>query len=439
MRGRRFTVRPAAAEFTALRVIGDRLARVFREQIVDRCRPAAVFSSRPRRQCTLAVLIPVAWGLLSATARPDDPARLELERSAYRLSSGSFEERADAERSLREAGAPALPVLRELLDAGDLELQLRAQRLINVLERDHLSATLHVLSDGGLPEDPGVLPGWNVYVRMLGDEPRQRSLFVEMVRAEPQLMAAIDDAVELRTEFERRCGDINLQRAQRQTTEQTVASVAALLLAATHPDCRPSAAAAACINASLQEGEFLSEMSRTDRPAALERLVASWVSLPESSTAIQRLGLAARFELAEGVDVAQEIIKQRLYGPQIQQAILYIAKVGAGETEHLHILEELLADETDLQAQRRGSRTTFSARVQDVALAGLLHMTRQNPSDYGFTTLRENSQYLYTPGTIGFESDEARADAIQKWRRWSARNLKDVQPVSEQAAQGVTG
>ncbi len=377
-----------------------------------------------------------AMAAVSPAGPPDRPTD-RIERLAYRLSAPEFSVRDAAERELRGSGPDALPVLRRLADARDLEMRQRISRLIVALEESALEASLQQLSEGGIPASDLEVPGWAVYQRVMGSDTERRSLFVEMVRADAGLMSAIDGPREtLRREFENRCADINIQRSQRQSASRSVADVAALILAATQPDCHPSPAAAACVTACLQEGAFLAEMQRSDRPEALEQLVSMWVAHPDSSTVIQRLGLAARFELAEGIDVAREIIERRLYGPQIQHAILYIAKVGTAD--QLHDLELLLEDATDLQAARRGSSTTFSARVQDVALAGLVHMTSQQPEEYGFGSLRVNSQYLYAPGSIGFETEEARQEALTKWRWWAAANLKDVHPLVEQAALGIT-
>lgn len=388
-----------------------------------------------RTGAALAVWLTAMAAVLPA-GPPDQPAD-QIERLAYRLSSAEFTVRDAAERELRTAGPEALPILRRLSDARNLEMRERIARLIIALEESALETSLQQLSEGGVPADDLSVPGWAAYQRVMGADAERRSLFIDMVRADAGLMAAIDGPREtLRQEFERRCADINIQRSQRQSGARSVADVAALILAATQPDSHPSPAAAACITACLQEGAFLAEMQRSDRPEALEQLVALWVAHPDSSTVIQRLGLAARFELAEGIDVAREIIDRRLYGPQIQHAILYIAKVGTAD--QLHDLELLLEDTTDLQAARRGASTTFSARVQDVALAGLVHMTGQQPEEYGFGSLRVNSQYLYAPGSIGFETQEARQQALEKWRWWAAANLKDVHPYVEQAALGYT-
>jgi hypothetical protein len=268
-------------------------------------------------------------------------------------------------------------------------------------------------------------------------------MFAEMVRLEPWLVGALAGDVDvLRRDFERRCADVHLRRIQHQESHRPIAGVAALLLAANQPDCHPSATAIACITACVQEGAFLETMQRPDRPATVERLLAAWVCDPQSSNALARLQLADKFDLSEGLDIAVQIIEQRLPGPQLQHAVLYLAK--AGNNSHLHEIELLLSDKTELQTRRmsQGSQpvTTFTSRIQDVALVALLHLTGQNPRDYGFSGLRENPhpQYLYQPGTIGFESEAQRRAAIVRWKRWSADHLKDVQPFVEQAAAGYS-
>ena len=137
-------------------------------------------------------------------------------------------------------------------------------------------------------------------------------------------------------------------------------------------------------------------------------------------------------------DAVLVITDRTVLDSQLQEAILYLAK--AGNAAHLHSIELLLNDKTELQMRRmsQGSQpvTTFTSRIQDVALAALLHLTGQNPRDYGFSGLRENPQYLYQPGTIGFEGEEQRRTAINRWKRWSADNLKQVQPYVDQAALG---
>ena len=371
-------------------------------------------------------------GAEAAAGAGDRVARL-----ARRLGAADFSQRQQAERDILQVGPSALPALQQAVSSAGLERRRRLERIINVLSRQRREQALSQLSRRDEPADPQLLTTWSAFFKLIGNGDESRKLFVEMARYEPWVVDAVAGSPdELRRDFERRAADINLQRMQRQQTTRSIATVAALMFAALQPDCFPSSSAVTCINACIQEGPCLKLMQQTDRSQPLERLISVWVANPTATPAHQRLQLAAKFGLEEGTDVALQIIEQHLPGPHLQQAILYLAK--AGNASHIHPLELLLDDNTNLQQRRHHSVTTFSCRVRDVALVALLHLTGQDPEAYGFSVLRKDPNYIYRTGTIGFETDDERKAAFAKWRRWSAANLKQVQPVVEQAAVGFS-
>jgi hypothetical protein len=201
--------------------------------------------------------------------------------------------------------------------------------------------------------------------------------------------------------------------------------------------------AANCVqNVVLTDGDFAAELSQPDRSDCVRQLISLWIVRPDAAPATHRLSIAVRFELVEGIEVSREIIQSGQKGNLIQQAIMFIARFGS--RDNIAELEELLADETELPrragesaTQRRGAANTFSTRVQDVALAGLLHLTEQEPKSYGFESIREHPQYLYNPGTMGFNSEEARQDALEKWHAWRATHFKDMLPFEPDAVEGT--
>lgn len=386
----------------------------------------------------LAALLAVPAEVPAADELPREGMRIAI--LAHRLAAADFAQREQAEAELLSLGPDALPALRGAVHHADLEARYRLLRIIEQLEQRARAAALDAFRTGTPPRDPALLSAWHACLLLTGDSPAARDLFADMVRSEPWLIQALSGPAEhLRELFEQRCADIHLQRMQRQDSQRAVATVAALLLVGRQPECFPSATAVSCLTNCIQEGAFLQAMERPDRPAPLERLVAVWIADAGSSNPQERLRLAAKFDLMEGVDVALQIIRQRLYGPQLSLAVMYLAK--SGDRAHLHELELLLDDATELQVHRQSAAAqagvmTFSSRVQDVALVALLQMTEQNPRDYGFTGLREHPETIYATATIGFESDEQRRAAVAQWKRWSAANLKAVQPLVEQAAAG---
>lgn len=383
------------------------------------------------------MVIGLVWPVVGAG--DDRYSDRHVDRAVQRLGAAEFVERERAAQELLALGPDALSALRRALQEDDLELRARALRLIEELQDRWLAETLALFESGAALPATDVLPGWREFRLLAGDAPEARQLFVDMYRAEPRLMqAATGPAEELQAAFEQRCGDAQLRRVQQRRAGLPAPTVGALLFLGAHEDCRPTASAAAVLYAAVLDPEFMREL---EQPASaglarsLRPLMGAWIMRPDGASATQRLTIASRFELPEGVDVSREIIDTRQYGPQIQQAILFMARFG--NMEHVAELERLLDDPTELAAQRRAPGNAFSSRVQDVALVAILHLTRQEPKEYGFESLRPNPQQLYQSGTIGFREEEQRQAALAKWRTWREANLKDMQPFLPDAVEGV--
>jgi hypothetical protein len=256
-----------------------------------------------------------------------------------------------------------------------------------------------------------------------------------MLRAEPSLMRAVDGPPEeMEMEFERRCADLALRRGGSRATPK-LATVSALLFVGGQSECRPSTIAANCVNTIVQQGEFGSALKQDDPPEHLRWLLGRWIGRSESATAMKRLNLAATFDLREGLQVAEEMIRTRAFGAQVQYAVLYVASVGG--PQELPVLEDLLDDDTPIQTGRRSRDSTFTSRMQDVALIGLLKLTGQRWQDYGFAEPRSHNTYLYTPGSVGFPDEESREAAFEQWRRWAAANLRELHSAPKWAIEGV--
>ncbi|MFM7843805.1 MAG: hypothetical protein ACKPEY_06190, partial [Planctomycetota bacterium] len=85
--------------------------------------------------------------------------------------------------------------------------------------------------------------------------------------------------------------------------------------------------------------------------------------------------------------------------------------------EHLPLLESCLTDERSIGTWQI-QNVNINTQVRDVALASLVLLTKQQPKDYGFERLQTNPQQLFSPITAGFESADARAQAVKKWREY---------------------
>lgn len=361
-----------------------------------------------------------------------------IDRLLRGLTAAAFDVRRESESELRSMGADALPRLRDMAESDDLEVRYRVERIIADVERRAVSSALERLEQGEEPRELDLVYGWETFRDQLGSDVQSRRLFSQLLREEPSLMRVVDGpAQELETQFESRCADLGVRRGNRRAAPG-LATVAALLFVGGQPECRPSTIAANCINSIVTQGEFRTALNQDDPPELLQLLLGRWIAREETATAMQRLTIAASFELTEGLDVAREMIATNALGAQVQYAVLYIAKLGG--PQELHLLEDLLDDDMEIPVGRRQAESDFTSRLQDVALAGLLHLTGQSLADYGFDTdvVRPNETYLYTPGSVGFPDEKAREAAFRQWREWAALNLRELHSAPDWAVEGVT-
>ncbi len=327
------------------------------------------------------------------------------------------------------------------MNGDSLEQRIRAQRLVQLIEIEAFTQRArNFVETGRLPSDLK-FPGWESFHLEIGDDRAAREIYAGMVAAEPELMWQLDNSpLELSRLVEDRCTDIVLigqlvaPANGAGSTSPSVGTACALLFAASLGEVRTNYYTSSCLNNLIlmdDLGRLLGETSPQREP--LRRLVGLWIRSCEVASPMQRLSLAARFDLPEGLDAALDMIHARVGGRQLQYAIFYVAKTGG--SDEIALLEELLHDETELDT-RRTSDAIVTTRIQDVALVAVLHLTGQNPVEYGFDKLRDNSQFLYQPDTAGFSSDEARREALMSWWRWRSENLREVFPAPIQAIGG---
>jgi hypothetical protein len=382
-----------------------------------------------------------------AVGRSDEIIDLAvIDRLVADLASPTYRVRASASRALAQIGLPAVSALRAALQNDSMEQRRRAERLIHLIELEAFSDRVRQFVDTGrLPLDLR-FPGWERFHLLIGDDRPAREVYALMVAAEPELMWQLDHSpLELSRLVEERCTDLVLidqlvNPSSGASAGPSVGTACALLFAASLSEVRTNYYTSSCLN-NLVLMHDLGDLLDAQPPRApsplrepLRRLVGLWIGSCKVSSPMQRLSLAARFELPEGLDPALEMIHTRIGGRQMQYAIFYVAKMG--DVDQIALLEDLLHDETELDSRRFGD-TVCSTRVQDVALVAVLHLTGQNPIDYGFVKLRENSQFLYQPDTAGFESEDARREALRTWWRWRAENLHEVFPPPVQAIGGT--
>ena len=379
-----------------------------------------------------------AWGLARAadsrspittttTAEPGQAA--EVARLVRELGAATFMARQHAQRALVAIGPIARPAVEAACQDPDHEIRQRARQVLAAIADVDFHARLRAFLADQDAENGHGLAGWQRYRSLAGATPASRRLFADMQRAERELLDAVAEApAKAGALLDERCQQVEhltQDGDSSRPSQLSLATTAALLFAASNPDVPISGHAGNCLH-TVGNQTALAQALNT-RPAAviIRGLLNAWISRPferDSLTAYRNLLLAMQYNLKDAVQPALALLGPP-GGPSNLEpfAILTIGKLGG--PEHLPALEPILKDERAIDAVDRGGQKS-NTQIRDVALAAMIHLTRQKLSDYGFAHAKTHPYYLFNTNTLGFNDPAAREAALKKWLAWAEKQSK---------------
>jgi hypothetical protein len=369
-----------------------------------------------RGVCAVGLVCAVALGLgRLAWARDEPPLSPDPSVRAARLvdllGDEEFAARERAMSELIEIGWPAKAALRQGRQHADREIRYRCERILSMIDELDFHRRLTAFAAGR--DDQHGLPGWDRYRDAFGNDGEARALFVEMQKAEPEIMRAIEDGQGVAKAIEVRCAHLQqLQRATRQPV--SLGSLAAMLFAIGDQEVELGMEAGSALGSFCYQSELQNAMNDPAKRRILGRLLGQWIKRGDGWTAYQALTLAMRFDLQEGLIPAQKVLENPADQPYIRQnGILAIAKLG--DERHVPLLEALLDDDSRCASQRVND-ATYETQIRDVALAALLIMKQQDPEEFGFDRMIRNEMNVFITNTVGFQDDQQREAALAKWK-----------------------
>jgi hypothetical protein len=358
---------------------------------------------------------------------PRDSAGLAADPAALvrQLGDERFALRESATMQLIQLGLPA----RKALEAGrthaDREIRYRAERILSIIDEQEFQRRLAVFA-AGRTDGSNELPGWKQFKTACGDDGPARSLFVEMQRAEPGLMGAIDDGAQaVGRAVEVRC--LHLQQTQRSSGQAIgLGSIAALLFVVGDESLNLNFQTVSALCSFCYQPAVAAAMDEAGQRKILRKLLGAWIKRSDGWTGYQCLSLAMRYELKEGLAPAMKIVQNAGDQPYIRQnAVLTIAKLG--DESQLPLLEKLLEDKSKCATQRLNN-VTFETQLRDVALAAILIMKKQEPKEFGFERLQLNPTNVFVTSTVGFENEDKRKAAFAKYAKFRAAEQAPPSP-----------
>jgi hypothetical protein len=332
------------------------------------------------------------------------------------LGGEEFSVRERATTRLIEMGLAA----KQAVEAGrthpDREIRYRCERIFQIVGELDFQRRLTAFTSGR--SDGLDLPAWRRFRERYGDDGETRSLFVEMQKAESELLQAVENGpqgvarvAETRT--------TQLQHLQRRAGEATsLGSVAALLFAAVGDEVNLGLQPSFALVNLCSQPSFIQGMSDPAKNKVLRKMLSQWIMQSEGAVAQQSMFLAMRHDMKEGLIPATRILRNPGEQPFVRQtALMTVAKLG--DASHVDLLESALDDATRISSHRIDN-VQYETQLRDVALAAVLLLKKQDPKTFGFERIQFNESNVFNYGTVGFENEDKRKLAFDKYREFKA-------------------
>ncbi len=378
------------------------------------------------RMCLGIVLLTALTNAMAFEDQSDateSDQRRVISQLIQQLGENRFEVRDRATRQLLEIGSRAEPALTRQLKNPDPEIQYRCRDILELISVHNFERRLEgFLTENGESGDHR-LPGWERYHRAYGSSKAAKELFVAMLRTEPELLKALEENRQVVAEM---LSDqvTEYQQGLRFRQFITLPSVATMLFIGSEDDVDLDLPAKQTVLSFCYQNSFREGMADgSEFQETLQKILERQLS--ENYEDIAQLGimLAMQFDLPVGVTLAKGIL-QKDKSPKHMQlyAMLTMAKLGDKDDAELHnLLKGRLENITPLNATVIDDKA-LQTQVRDVALAALLHLQGQGLKQFGFEFVQEQPMMLFAPHTLGFENDEKRSVAFEKWKGLSEKN-----------------
>lgn len=343
------------------------------------------------------------------------------------LGSEEYTVRESASDELARIGLPAFSALETAANHPDREVRYRSQRVLGIIRKLDNERRLEAFLSGKDDAEDYPLPGWTRFHKTYGSGLDQRKLFVEMQRADAELLRALE-------ENPRRAAETLAQRTfQVQQAMQpgsppvSLAQVSVSLFVAAEPDVTLPGQSLSSLFSQCYQPAIREAIDNGARREIPRKMLGTIISRCEDLAAFQAMTVATQFKLPEGIIPATKILKNHdglRTAPLAQHALIAIAKLG--DASHLPLVEtdKLLRDATQV-AQFKENETTYIIQLRDVALAAAVVLSKQDLKSFFEVPpnqpLHDPQMIFLNPRLIGFASEEQRAAVFSKWEKTQAR------------------
>ncbi|MCI0357883.1 MAG: hypothetical protein L0211_05265 [Planctomycetaceae bacterium] len=372
------------------------------------------------------VVLAASWMYLSPTAAADERANPDrIAALVKQLGSEDFAEREAASDELTGAGLPAFAALEAAALHPDREVRYRSVRILGQIRELDLQRRLEAFLSG--KEDSGdyPLPAWSRFKNAYGDDATSRQLFVDMTRADPEVMRSLESSPKA-------AGDQLADRAFQyqqamqlgQQQQLSLAQVGVILFVAAEEDVALAAQTMSMIYSYCYQPTLRDAVTSSSRNGIPRKMVGAIVRRSDDMAAYQGMLIALNLGLDDGMVPSLKILKTPgNRAPHFSQyALMTVAKLG--NQSHVPLVEKLLEDKS-VVTRMQENKVIYDVQVRDAALATAVILTKQQLKDYFGERpnhqLTDPQQIFFNPRVIGFTDDQKRAETHKKWAEYKAK------------------
>jgi hypothetical protein len=363
------------------------------------------------------------------------PSAQQIAEWIQQLGHNAYAVRQLAAERLASAGLAARDALVAASDSPDPEIRAAARRLVALIDESEANRRLAEFAADTDGRRGITLPGWKEFGELVGQDEAARALFVDMQRHEASLLAEYFGP---ETHEGKSTWDDRLMRLRPMPALQTLAppagSCATMLFLGSLPNSDVNDARVNNLSELVLRPPLREALLTHREPNTLRALVVAWiVKCPNRGerALADRLRLLYIYGLQEALPLPAAIAHcepEYLNVSPLLRASAALAVGRFGTKENTATLEPLLQDESTFPVASGPQGITINMRISDVALATMIHLSGQDPKDYGFTRVRINQQTVFDPASLGLDNNDQRAAAIAKFRAWQAARNSDVAP-----------
>ncbi len=385
------------------------------------------------------------------TETPESERDIQIKELIQQLGDKHYVVRDEAESELLKIGGPAIESLRIATtlsgtDAPDGEIQLRATRLLILIEREEREQKIRLFLDG---KDPKLnLDGWIEFSKIFESESTDRQLrriFVDMYQAQPKLFAAIKKGKhELESTYQF-VSKQSLRSNSNSNATQAAGTMNALMFVAAleFPGADESGKSERIsisqndlrrLKSVVTQSQMVTYVNNCGSRQQIEKLISNWLTaIPrkDAGSAGHILAVIKAYKMDSQIEAVIEFANDKKLPAQTRvTAIELLASLG--NAVHLPNLASLLQDSTivgsylpqiNLPDSENSGEPNFKnseppplmqVQIRDLALIAAIRICNLKTNEFGFQP-KCVSKNRFVRNRAGFYSQDSREAAFKKW------------------------